>query len=109
MQYENDTNAQVIHVWVMENKEVEIHLKEAKAHTATEAMRAKQVEVKVLQLSLMMKGIMPDAKCGSLRTFSSTCTYILLLHFCFQSLFSYSLCHNPSVVLHDVESTTLST
>ena len=60
MQYEN-SNAQVIHVRVMENKEAEIRLEEAKADAAIKVMKAKQVEVEVLRLSLMMKGIMPDA------------------------------------------------
>ena len=81
MQYEN-MNAQAIHDWVMENKEVEIHLEDARACAATEAMKAKQVEAEVLGLSLMIKGIMPDADVAHW-TFSNIYIYILLLCFCF--------------------------
>ncbi|KAI9458048.1 hypothetical protein HD554DRAFT_2331143 [Boletus coccyginus] len=50
-----------IHTQAMENKEAEIRLEEAKARAAIETMKVKQAEAEVLRLSLMMKGIMPDA------------------------------------------------
>jgi len=94
----------------MENKEAEICLEEAKADAAIKVMKAKQVEMEVLRLSLgscpMLMWLLEDIlQYLYLHPVASSATLL----FVFMSLFSCSLCYNPSVVLHDAEPTAPST
>jgi Tfp pilus assembly major pilin PilA len=59
MQYEN-ANVQTIHMRLMENKQMEIQLEEARACAATEAAKAKQQDIELLHLQPKMKGMDPN-------------------------------------------------